>query len=149
MRAVRSMLIPDRERYLVGVAHGELMAGRAVFGNFLAAQAENTTLVVQQLVKKHQLVLHFNRKSGALLAVAFDDDQFFQVFLAFRITPQAGDCLDHTREGLNGGRLTGSLALQQFIVAKYLLRQVRIHNSVINCHICYNAIRLICLNRLY
>ena len=115
------------------VAHREFGAGRRFGADLLTAQAEDAMLVDQHLVEEHQFVLNFDRKSGAALA-AFHQDQLLEVFLAFGITPQAGDGLDDARERFECGGFTGAFALEHFALAKQLLRQRGVDNSVLNCH---------------
>ena len=90
-------------------------------------------LVEQHLVEKHQFVLHFDRKSGAALT-AFDQDQFLEVFLAFGIAPQAGNGLDNPGKRFDCSGLAGTLALEHFTLAKQLLREGRVDDSVIYRH---------------
>ena len=95
-------------------AHRELGAGRAIRGNFLAAQTQDAMLVEQQLVEKHQLVLDFDGKTRTAFSV-FDDDQFLEVLLAFGVAPQAGNSLYDTGERFDRGRFAGAFSIEYLL----------------------------------
>ena len=123
------------------VTHCELGAGRQLGGDLLAAQTEDTVLVEQHLVEKHQLVLDLDRESRAALA-ALDQDQLLEIFFALGIAPQAGDGLGNAGKRLDRGRFAGALALEHFALAEKLLREGRVDDSVIYCHECRNIFLL-------
>ena len=84
--------------------------------------------------KKHQFVLDLDRKSGTALA-AFDEDQLLEILFTLAVTPQPGDGLDDAGKGFERGGFTGTLAFQHFALAKHLLRQRGIDDSVIDGHL--------------
>ncbi len=77
---------PDLSRGSLA-AYGEFGAGRSVGIHTLTRPGNEPVLIQQQVVEKHQFILHIRRKTLSFHA-AFDQNQFFQVFLSFTIAPQ-------------------------------------------------------------